>query len=56
MGLFDGLKAEAQRNVATAIESVSRLLGNTKAVCRKCYVHPGVLEAYLAGRSARAAA
>jgi len=49
-------KAEAQRNVATAIESVSRLLGNTKAVCRKCYVHPGVLEAYLAGRSARAAA
>lgn len=24
-------------------------LGNTKAVCRKCYVHPAVLDAYLDG-------
>ncbi|HEY8824556.1 MAG TPA: hypothetical protein VIP07_06670 [Candidatus Limnocylindria bacterium] len=26
-----------------------RALGNTRAVCRKCYVHPGILDAYAAG-------
>jgi DNA topoisomerase-1 len=41
--------AEAQRNVAQAIEAVARQLGNTKAVCRKCYVHPMLLETYLEG-------
>ncbi len=40
-------KAEARRQVVAAIESVSRQLGNTPAVCRKCYVHPGVITAYL---------
>jgi DNA topoisomerase-1 len=29
------------------MEAVSRLLGNTKTVCRKCYVHPQVIETYL---------
>jgi DNA topoisomerase-1 len=33
----------------TAICAVARLLGNTPAVCRKCYVHPAILEAYLSG-------
>ena len=37
------------RNVVRAIESVADRLGNTRAVCRKCYVHPAVLEAYLDG-------
>ena len=32
-----------------AIKSVSEKLGNTPAVCRKCYVHPAVLECYSAG-------
>jgi DNA topoisomerase-1 len=45
-----GSKAEAMRNVNSAIESVAKLLGNTKAVCRKCYVHPNVVDAYLEGR------
>lgn len=40
---------EAKKNVVTAIESVAQMLGNTPAVCRKCYVHPQVLEAYLGG-------
>lgn len=40
---------EARRCVNRAIESVAGRLGNTKAVCRKCYVHPGVLDAYFAG-------
>ena len=41
--------AQAKRNVVQAIESVSQRLGNTPSVCRTCYVHPGVIEAYLDG-------
>jgi DNA topoisomerase-1 len=41
--------AEAKRNVVKAIESVAKRLGNTKAVCRKSYVHPAILDAYLDG-------
>jgi len=37
------------RNVVQAIETVARRLGNTPSVCRKCYIHPGVLDAYLEG-------
>jgi len=32
-----------------AIQAVARLLGNTPAVCRKSYVHPGIVESYPAG-------
>ncbi len=42
-------QAEAKRNLAQAIEVVARQLGNTKAVCRKCYVHPAILDSYLEG-------
>jgi len=42
-------ETEARRNVVRAIESVAEKLGNTPAVCRKCYVHPGVLDAYMCG-------
>ncbi len=45
---FDS-ETQAKRNVVRAIEAVSERLGNTKAVCRKCYVHPAVLDAYLDG-------
>jgi DNA topoisomerase-1 len=38
---------EAKRNIAGAVEKVAERLGNTVAVCKKCYVHPGVFEAYL---------
>lgn len=41
--------AQAKRNVAAAIGSVAMQLGNTKAVCRKCYIHPDVVQAYLDG-------
>jgi DNA topoisomerase-1 len=44
-----GSQAEGRRNIAQAIEAVARQLGNTKAVCRKCYIHPAVLESYLEG-------
>jgi DNA topoisomerase-1 len=42
-----GSQAEAKRNVVQVIEAVAAQLGNTKAVCRKCYIHPAVLETYL---------
>jgi DNA topoisomerase-1 len=31
-----------------AIKQVAQQLGNTPAVCRKCYIHPAVFEVYLA--------
>ncbi|MDH3457004.1 MAG: DNA topoisomerase IB, partial [Gemmatimonadota bacterium] len=39
-------------NIVRAIDLVAARLGNTRAVCRHYYVHPGVLEAYQAGRVA----
>jgi len=41
--------AQAKRNLRAAIERVSARLGNTPTICRKCYVHPEVLNAYLDG-------
>ena len=41
--------AEAKRTSSSAIESVAKQLGNTKAVCRKCYIHPAILDAYMDG-------
>jgi DNA topoisomerase-1 len=38
-----------KRNVVRAIECVASNLGNTPAICRKCYIHPQVLERYLNG-------
>lgn len=40
-------KKQAKSNVKTAICAVAELLGNTPAVCRKCYIHPVIVEAYL---------
>lgn len=48
-----GSEAEARRHVQSAIESVAKRLGNTRAVCRKCYIHPAVLDAYLEGSLVR---
>ena len=45
-----------KRELARAVEAVSTELRNTRAVCRKCYIHPGVIESYLTGRIARAMA
>ena len=42
-------QAQAKKNVVAAIETVAERLGNTRAVCRKCYIHPAVLNAYLDG-------
>jgi DNA topoisomerase I len=45
---FDS-EAQAKKNVRAAIEKVAERLGNTPAICRKCYVHPEVLETYFDG-------
>jgi DNA topoisomerase-1 len=42
-------KSQAKKNVKDAITAVAKVLGNTPAVCRRCYVHPAVLETYLDG-------
>ena len=42
---------QAKRNITTAIKAVAEILGNTPAICRKCYVHPEILESYLSQRS-----
>lgn len=42
-------ETQAKKNVVRAIESVAERLGNTPSVCRKCYVHPAVIDSYLGG-------
>ncbi|MDP9254189.1 MAG: DNA topoisomerase IB, partial [Verrucomicrobiota bacterium] len=49
-GAFEN-KTQAKKNVKDAIHAVAKILGNTPAVCRKCYVHPIVLESYLGNES-----
>ncbi len=44
-------RREADRNIIAAIDAVSARLGNTRAVCRKYYVHPMVIERYLMGQT-----
>jgi DNA topoisomerase I len=46
---FDS-QARAKKNVKRAIEQVAARLGNTPTICRKCYVHPEVLNSYLDGQ------
>jgi DNA topoisomerase-1 len=42
-------ETEAKHRIAQAIKTAAQHLGNTPAICRKCYVHPGVVEAYRDG-------
>jgi DNA topoisomerase-1 len=44
-------QTQAKANINTAIKAVAKILGNTPAICRKCYVHPAVLESYLDQKS-----
>jgi DNA topoisomerase-1 len=49
---FDS-KTQAKKNIVQAIENVAMRLGNTPAVCRKCYVHPDIIDSYLDGTLVR---
>jgi DNA topoisomerase-1 len=42
-------QSEAKTQVKETLCAIAKRLGNTPAMCRKCYVHPGVLKAFLAG-------
>jgi DNA topoisomerase-1 len=42
-------ESAAKRAIVAAITDVAARLGNTPAVCRRCYVHPLVLDAYRDG-------
>jgi DNA topoisomerase-1 len=48
VGAFE-TKKQAKANIKSAISAVAKMLGNTPAICRTCYVHPAVLETYLDG-------
>ena len=50
LGAFE-TKKQAKANIKDAISAVAKILGNTPAICRKCYVHPAVLETYLDGQT-----
>jgi DNA topoisomerase-1 len=52
------LEAEAPTNsaVTAAVKEVAAQLGNTPAVCRRCYIHPVIVDSYLDGSLSEAAA
>ncbi|AUF96983.1 DNA topoisomerase [Pseudomonas sp. 02C 26] len=43
-------ETEAKRQVTAIVRQVAARLGNTPAVCRRCYIHPAVLEHFQLGR------
>ena len=47
-------RREADRNILRALDTVAERLGNTRAVCRKYYVHPALINAYHLGLTAPA--
>ena len=48
---FEGFNSQAKlkKNVRSAIERVAARLGNTPTICRKCYIHPEILNSYAEG-------
>ena len=42
-------KREAEKNIVAAVDLTAKRLGNTRSVCRKYYIHPALIEAYLEG-------
>ncbi|PPS32667.1 DNA topoisomerase, partial [Pseudomonas amygdali pv. morsprunorum] len=46
-------EADAKRHIVDMVKAVSKQLGNTPAICRKCYIHPAVLEGFLLGNLAK---
>lgn len=42
-------KREAEKNIVAAVDKTAKMLGNTRSVCRKYYIHPVLIQAYLEG-------
>ncbi|HEY7985658.1 MAG TPA: DNA topoisomerase IB [Methylophilaceae bacterium] len=40
---------QAKSNVVLAINAAAKKLGNTPTICKKCYVHPGIIQSYMSG-------
>ncbi len=49
-----GSDTQAKKNILAAVDAVAGVLGNTRSVCRKCYVHPAIVDAYMDRTLARA--
>ena len=59
--VFDSMQpptsaVQAKAMIKACVDAVSQRLGNTPAVCRACYIHPAVIEAFEAGGLARSRA
>lgn len=39
-------ETECKKNIVSALDEVSKKLGNTRTVCKKYYVHPGIIRLY----------
>jgi DNA topoisomerase I len=52
IGAPDSARA-ARRNITQAVKAVAARLGNTPAVCRRCYIHPAIVQAYVEGKMPR---
>jgi len=46
-------ESDAKRHVVEMVKNVAKQLGNTPAVCRKCYIHPAVVDGFLLGSLAK---
>jgi DNA topoisomerase-1 len=42
-------RSATNKEVLQAIDAVAGVLGNTRAVCRKSYIHPAVIDSYIDG-------
>ena len=49
VGAADNKRA-AERNIVQAVDHTASRLGNTRTVCRKYYIHPALIAAYLEGK------
>jgi DNA topoisomerase I len=47
----DDSPAARNTHIVSAIDQVKSALGNTRAVCRRCYVHPAIMDAFLEGET-----
>jgi DNA topoisomerase I len=45
-------EAPTKKAVVEMVQEVAGQLGNTPAVCRKCYIHPAVIESFATGKLA----
>ncbi len=52
-GFATAKEKPTKKNLVMAIEEVAKHLGNTPAICRKCYIHPAVMDGYLVGETVK---